>query len=137
MNKNKINKSIPKDKDLYEKVKKKIYQKIPKHSAYRSGLIVKKYKEEYEKIYKSKKSYIGKKNNKGLSRWFKEEWRNQDGEIGYKKKGDIYRPTKKISKYTPKTFKELSKKKIEISQKEKYKNGTFNDFSRRMGKDSF
>ena len=128
MNKNKINKSIPKDKDLYEKVKKKIYQKIPKHSAYRSGLIVKKYKEEYEKIYKSKKSYIGKKNNKGLSRWFKEEWRNQDGEIGYKKKEDIYRPTKKISKYTPKTFKELSKKKIEISQKEKYKNGRVKSF---------
>tara|TARA_Y100000389_G_scaffold46034_1_gene40915 strand:- start:1119 stop:1505 length:387 start_codon:yes stop_codon:yes gene_type:complete len=128
MNKNKINKSIPKDKDLYQKVKKKIYQKIPKHSAYRSGLIVKKYKEEYEKIYKSKKSYIGKKNNKGLARWFKEEWKNQDGEIGYKKKGDIYRPTKKISKDTPKTFKELSKKKIEISQKEKYKNGRVKRF---------
>lgn len=128
MNKKNINKSIPKDKDLYEKIKKKIYQKIPKHSAYRSGLIVKKYKEEYEKIYKSKKSYIGTKTNKGLSRWFKEEWRNQDGKIGYNKKGDIYRPTKKVSKETPKIFKELSKKNIEKSQKEKYKNGRVKRF---------
>ncbi len=34
-----------KDKILYEKVKKEIYLKYPKHSAYRSGLLVKKYKE--------------------------------------------------------------------------------------------
>ena len=37
--------SEPSDKKLYEKVKKEIYKKYPKHSAYRSGLLVKEYKE--------------------------------------------------------------------------------------------
>ena len=41
--------ATPKDKELYEKVKKRIFNKIPKNSAYRSGLIVKEYKDEYEK----------------------------------------------------------------------------------------
>lgn len=101
--------AIPKDKKLYDKVKKEIYQQYPKHSAYRSGQIVKKYKEEYFKKYGSKDAYEGKKKvNKGLDNWFKSEWRNQRGEIGYKYKGDIYRPTKRINKYTPKTFDELS-----------------------------
>ena len=36
--------SEPSDKKLYEKVKKEIYKKYPKHSAYRSGLLVKQYK---------------------------------------------------------------------------------------------
>ncbi len=33
--------AVPKNKKLYEKVKKEIYAKNPKHSAYRSGLLVK------------------------------------------------------------------------------------------------
>ena len=37
---------LPKDESLYEKIKKEIYTKYPKHSAYRSGLLVMKYKEE-------------------------------------------------------------------------------------------
>lgn len=36
----------PLNKELYLKVKKEVYKKYPKHSAYRSGLLVKKYKEE-------------------------------------------------------------------------------------------
>ena len=44
----------PKPKDvLYEKIKKEKY----KHSAYRSGLIVKKYKSEYMKKYKNEDGY--------------------------------------------------------------------------------
>ena len=39
----------PKDKELYETIKKEIYLKYPKHSAYRSGILVKQYKEEYKK----------------------------------------------------------------------------------------
>lgn len=111
--------NIPRDKELYEKIKKEITDKY-KPSAYRSGLIVKKYKEEYE----GKNAYKGKKKtDKGLSRWFDEVWLNQRGEVGYKKKGDIYRPTKRISKDTPTTFKELSKKEIEKAMKEKKKSG--------------
>ena len=32
--------STPKDKKLYEEVKKEIYKKYPEHSAYRSGLYI-------------------------------------------------------------------------------------------------
>lgn len=119
-----------KDKDLYEKIKKEIYLKYPKHSAYRSGLIVKKYKEEYEKKYKNNNAYFGKKDNsKGLIRWFNEDWRNQRGEIGYKKKGDIYRPTKRVNKNTPTTINELTKKQIENAIKEKKTKGRVKKFS--------
>ena len=34
----------PTNKKLYEEVKKEIYAKYPKHSAYRSGLLVQEYK---------------------------------------------------------------------------------------------
>ena len=55
-----------KDKILYEKVKKEIYLKYPKHSAYRSGLLVKKYKEEYYKnIKKMMRMKVKKKILKG------------------------------------------------------------------------
>ena len=33
----------PKNKKLYEEVKDEIYKKYPKHSAYRSGLLVQEY----------------------------------------------------------------------------------------------
>lgn len=102
-----------KDKILYEKVKKEIYLKYPKHSAYRSGLLVKKYKEEYYKKHKKNDAYEGKKKNtEGLSRWFAEKWTNQRGEVGYKKTGDVYRPNIKINSKTPKTFNELSNSQI-------------------------
>lgn len=123
--------NIPKDKILYDKIKLKIYNKIPKHSAYRSGLIVKEYKKQYIKKYKNEVSYYGvKKEKKGLSRWFKEEWKNQRGEIGYKNKNDVYRPTKKITSKTPLTFKELTKKEIKKARKEKSSKGRIYKFRR-------
>ena len=48
--------SIPKDQTLYNKTKKIIYKKYPKHSAYRSGILVQEYK----------KSFIGGNNIKDL-----------------------------------------------------------------------
>jgi hypothetical protein len=115
----------PRDINLYNKTKKIIYKQIPKHSAYRSGILVKTYKKNFYKKYGKKKDpYIGKKNlNKGLGRWFQEDWRNQRGTIGYKYKNDVYRPTKRITKKTPKTFKELSKKEINRARTEKYRTG--------------
>ncbi len=116
--------SVPKDKTLYETVKRRVYKKMPKHSAYRSGLLVKEYKHEYKKKHGSGSAYEGKKQEKkGLSRWFKEAWVNQRGGTGYKKKGDIYRPTKRITKDTPTTMKELSKKQIKSAQREKKNTG--------------
>ena len=130
---NKINnrkKPYPKDKNLYNKTKKNVYKKYPKHSAYRSGILVKTYKKNFYKKYGNNVDpYIGKKNNyKGLKRWFNEKWRNQRGEIGYKYKNDIYRPTKKITKNTPKILKNLTKKNIKKYRVEKYKKGRVKKF---------
>ena len=112
----------PKNKKLYEKVKDEIYKEYPKHSAYRSGLLVKEYK-------KRGGEYIGKENkSSGLNRWFKEKWRSQDGKIGYKSKSDIYRPTVRVNKDTPTTFSELSAKQIKNAQKEKKKTGRVKKF---------
>ncbi len=43
--------SEPTDKSLYNRVKREIYKKMPKTSAYRSGLLVKTYKERFKKKY--------------------------------------------------------------------------------------
>jgi len=119
------------DPILYEKVKKRVYKEIPKHSAYRSGILVQKYKAAYKRKYGTSKAYKGSKPTKtGLSRWFKEKWRNQRGEVGYKRKGDVYRPTKRITKKTPTTFKELSKYQISKAQKEKRSKGRVKRFKR-------
>lgn len=120
--------NTPRDIDLYEKIKKDIYLKYPKHSAYRSGLLVKSYKEAYQNKYKKDDAYIGNKNKDRLIRWFSEEWKNQRGEIGYKYKSDIYRPTKRISEDTPTTFKELTPKRIKEAMKEKAKKGRVKKF---------
>jgi len=127
----------PSDIKLYERVKKRVYEEIPKHSAYRSGILVKRYKQEFSKKYGSSKSpYKGEKpglNRKeltGLTRWFREEWVNQRGEIGYSKKGDIYRPSRRVTKNTPTTWKELSKKEIADAQLQKKKTGRVNRFKK-------
>ena len=125
--------AIPKDKQLYEKIKKKVYKDIPTHSAYRSAQLVKQYKQAYEKKYNSKDAYEGKKPKKttGIQRWMSEKWLNQRGEVGYKKKGDIYRPTKRITTKTPTIIKELSKKEIEKAMKEKKKTGRVKRFKKK------
>ena len=116
--------SKPANQELYDKVKKDIYNKYPKHSAYRSGLLVKKYKEQGGK-------YIGKENkSSGLNRWFKEKWVNSRGEVGYKNKSDVYRPTVRVNKNTPKTFKELTDKEIKEARIEKAKTGRVKKFDK-------
>ena len=120
--------NIPRDINLYDKIKKEIFLKYPKHSAYRSGLLVKKYKEEYQKKYKKDDYYIGEKNKEGLIRWFAEDWRNQRGEIGYKKKGDIYRPFIRVNEKTPTTFNELTPARIKKAMKEKKEKGRVKKF---------
>ena len=122
--------AIPSDIKLYNQTKRNIYKRYPKHSAYRSGLLVKEYKRRFRKKYnKSKKAYIGKKTpKKGLARWFKEDWRNQRGKIGYKYKNDIYRPTKRVTSKTPKTYKQLKKRNIIKYRQEKYRKGRVNRF---------
>ena len=116
--------SKPADQELYDKVKKQIYAKYPVHSAYRSSLLVKTYKEQGGK-------YIGKENkSSGLNRWFKEKWSNSRGEEGYKYASDIYRPTVRVNKNTPTTFKELTKEQVKKAQAEKAKHGRVKKFDK-------
>ena len=81
---------IPLDRTLYDRIKKQVWGMYKKPSAYRSGMLVKLYKEAGGR-------YEGDGQRK-LQRWFEEQWRNQRGEVGYKFKSDIYRPTMRVSK---------------------------------------
>ena len=103
----------PTNKKLYAKARAK-YSSM-KHSAYKSGLVVKEYKKLGGK-------YSGDKpKKKGLTRWFKEDWRTEKGKKTYKEGGTIFRPTKRITKDTPTTMKELTpaQKKKAIAEKKK------------------
>ena len=113
----------PTDFVLYNLVKSQISRRIPKHSAYRSGLIVKTYKERFKKKYGNKSAYIGKKPKGNLTAWFKEDWRTDKGKKTYKEGGTIFRPTKKVNKDTPKLMQELSAKDKQKAIAEKKKTG--------------
>jgi DNA adenine methylase len=95
--------------ELYEKAKQIADETYKKPSAYKSGFIVKKYKELGG-------TYSGNKDNKGIGRWFKEEWKDIGG-----KEYPVYRPTKRITKDTPLTPDEIKpdnlKKQIALKQK--------------------
>lgn len=117
----------PKDQRLYDWIKNEIVSKY-KPSAYRSGMIVKKYKSEYEKKYGNKNAYYGKKEGSNLQRWFNEKWVNQRGEVGYKFANDIYRPSVKVSNKTPKTYQELTPQQIQKARTEKREKGRVNRF---------
>jgi hypothetical protein len=99
------------DKDLYIKVRRQIKKLYPKHSAYRSMLIIKRYKQLNGRIDETKKS--------GLKRWLKEDWsvvypylkegkKVKCGDKRYIKKSAC-RPLKRVSKETPITLSELLK----------------------------
>lgn len=122
--------SSPTDLRLYHKVKKSIYRKYPQHSAYRSGLLVQAYKKEFQKQYGSRRSpYRGKRSPRtGLARWYQEKWTNQRGEIGYRYKSDVYRPSRRITSKTPTTFRELGKKRISQARRKKASRGRVNRF---------
>ena len=90
----------PIDSDLYERVKKEADERFDKPSAYKSGWIVKTYKDRGGK-------YSGKKEVKGLTRWYREQWKD----IG-NKSYPVYRPTKRVNKDTPLTADEIDKDQL-------------------------
>jgi hypothetical protein len=102
--------AIPLNKKLYEQAKAEVYPRYKKPSAYRSGAVVKRYKELGGKF----------KDNGGrpLARWFKEEWKDV-GNQEY----PVYRPTKRISKDTPLTPQEIDPEnlRLQITEKQKIK----------------
>jgi len=116
-----------KNPELYLKAKKEIMAKYKKHSAYRSMMIVKKYKELGGKVDESKAKG-------GTNRWLKEKWKNltpvalgvtsiaNAPKCGVKhpKQGNnksICRPTVKKGKNTPKLAQTYSKAEIKKAQK--------------------
>lgn len=102
--------SKPIDKALYEKAKAIVYPKYKKPSAYRSGALIKKYKELGGRFKDT--------GGKPLARWFKEEWKD----VG-NKSYPVYRPTKRITKDTPLTPAEIDPKnlQLQIARKQKIK----------------
>jgi hypothetical protein len=98
----------PVDKELYQRVKEEADRVYSKPSAYKSGFIVKKYKELGGR-------YIDDNKPRELERWFKENWIDIGG-----KEYPVYRPTKRISKDTPLTVTEINpiqaKKQVRLKQ---------------------
>ena len=121
--------ATPKDVKLYERIRKRLYKRMS-HSVYRSALLVKEYKTAYKLKYGSANAYVGKKPTKrsGLKRWLAEEWRNQRGEVGYKYKSDVYRPTKRVTTKTPITFNELTKSELRVARSRKRRTGRVKRF---------
>jgi hypothetical protein len=110
-----INMPTPKDKVLYEKVKKMADEIYKKNSAYKSGYIVQEYKRRGGE-------YIDDKKPKELKRWFQEDWKD----IGKLTKGynyPVYRPTIRVNKKTPLTVMEINPKQLkeQIKLKQKIK----------------
>ena len=104
---------------LYEKAKQSIHMKP---SAYRSGLIIQKYK-------KLGGTFIGPKPKRtGLSRWFAENWKSNTGKYKYTTKSSVYRPTKRITSKTPATFSELSRSQVLRAKREKARTGRVKQF---------
>lgn len=100
--------AIPINKKLYEKAKEIVYPQYKKPSAYRSGAVIKKYKELGGKFKED--------GERKLKRWFREEWKD----IG-NKEYPVFRPTKRITKDTPLTPDEIDPENLRLQIKEKQK----------------
>jgi hypothetical protein len=104
---------IPKDKALYNRVKKMADEIYTKPSAYKSGFIVKKYKELGGE-------YIDDNKPKELKRWFQEKWEDINPNKT-KTSYPVYRPTIKVNKQTPLLVSEIDNLKEQIKLKQKIK----------------
>jgi hypothetical protein len=86
--------------DLYQQAKEYADKIYSKPSAYKSGFIVKKYKELGGKYEDDNKP-------KNLKRWYKEDWKDI-GDLDY----PVFRPTIKINSKTPLTPNEIDKNNL-------------------------
>ena len=101
--------AIPIDKILYKAVKDYADIVYSKPSAYKSGFIVKTYKQLGG-------TYKDSGNEHNLQRWFLEHWEDVGND-----KYPVYRPTIRIDKNTPLTIHEIDKnnlkKQIKLKQR--------------------
>ena len=65
---------------------------------------------------------------KNLNRWFKEEWQTPSGDTDYSGGENLFRPTRKISSKTPKTWNQVSDSSRRNAQKEKDTEGRVGKF---------
>ena len=112
--------AIPANKELYEKAKRIVYAQYAKPSAYRSGALVKKYKELGGTYIQQKTAKGGSIDDKPLRRWFLERWADVNPDKT-DKSYPVYRPTKRITSETPKTVKEIPKERLKEQAKLKQK----------------
>ena len=97
------------DPELYELAKAIVYPQYSKPSAYRSGALVKKYKElggRYGVDAKTNTDVI-----RSLERWFLEQWADVNPSKT-KTSYPVYRPTVRVNKDTPKTAQEISPNRL-------------------------
>jgi hypothetical protein len=103
----------PKNQELYDSVKLYADSIYEKPSAYKSGFIIKTYKQLGGE-------FIDDNKPKKLKQWFKEDW----SDIA-KKEYPVYRPSKRINKETPLLVSEIDpqnlKEQIKLKQKIKGK----------------
>jgi len=85
------------DPKIYERAKNIVYKQYAKHSAYRSGALVSRYKQMGGRYGNTPKGG-------SLKRWFMEKWRD----VG-RKSYPVYRPTVRVSNQTPLTINEIDK----------------------------
>jgi hypothetical protein len=114
-------KGQPTDAKLYDKVKKYVYGKMPKHSLYRSAHIQKLYKEMGG-------TYTGKQEN-NIKGWMTEEWLNLNdfvrGKITKCGEGDTMKQYGEYKLCRPRKIAEQIPKsdiKLMIKEKNKIKN---------------
>jgi hypothetical protein len=117
-------KNEPLDMKLDNEIKDRVWKMYDKPSAYRSGMLVKLYREAGGK-------YSGDKDkDEGLSRWYREVWESDKGTKNYPHKNSVYRPTIRITKDTPTTFAELTPAEIERAKNEKARTGRVKKFKK-------
>lgn len=110
----------PTDQTLYQEAKDYIYSKYKKNSAFRSGAVVKQYKQMFAQKYgDATPPYRDDGSKKNLKRWFEEGWVNVNPLLGFKDADayPLFRPTKYVSSDTPTLFQEIPKSRL----KEQYK----------------
>ena len=97
--------------DIYKQAKEEADKIYKVHGAYKSGYIVKRYKELGG-------NYADDGKYKNLKRWFAEKWQD----VG-NKQYPVYRPKVRINKQTPLTINEIDKSNLtsQIALKQKIK----------------
>lgn len=108
------------NKKLYQKAKQIADEKYAKPSAYKSGFIVKTYKDLGG-------TYTDDNKPKNLKNWYKERW-SDIGKLDY----PVYRPTIRVSNKTPLLVSEIDPKNLndQIKLKQKIKGKTLPKFKK-------